>query len=61
MQEFGERPGSGMKSSGSRSMESLHVGTLLGVSGTESVMFWDWVSGEIVRWIGVEAKNVGFP
>ena len=50
-----------MKSSGSGSMESLHVGTLLGVSGTESGIFWDWVSGEIVRWIGVEAKNVRFP
>ena len=23
-------------------MESLHVGTLLGTRGTESVMFWDW-------------------
>ena len=24
------------------------------------MMFWDWESGEIFRWIDVEAMNVGF-
>jgi coatomer subunit beta' len=57
---FREQPGTGMKGSGSWSMESLHCGTLLGVRGNGFVMFWDWESGEIVRWIDVEAKNVGF-
>ena len=23
-------------------------------------MFWNWESGEIVRWIDIEAKNVSF-
>ena len=49
-----------MKGSGSWSMESLHGGTLLGARGNGFVMFWDWESGEIVRRIDVEAKNVGF-
>ena len=57
---FKERPGTGMKGSGSWSMESLHGGTLLGARGAGFVMFWDWESGEIVRRIDVEAKNVGF-
>jgi len=57
---FRERPGTGMKGSGSWSMESLHGGTLLGARGSGFVMFWDWESGEIVRRIDVEAKNVGF-
>jgi coatomer subunit beta' len=57
---FRERPGTGMKGSGSWSMESLHGGTLLGARGNGFVMFWDWESGEIVRRIDVEAKNVGF-
>ena len=57
---FRERPGTGMKGSGSWSMESLHCGTLLGVRGNGFVMFWDWESGEIVRRIDVEAKNVSF-
>ena len=37
-----------------------HGGTLLGAIGTGFVMFWDWESGEIFRWIDVEATNVGF-
>ena len=41
-------------------MERLHGGTLLGARGTGFVMFWDWESGEIVRRIVLEAKNVGF-
>jgi len=39
-------------------MESLHGGTLLGARGAGFVMFWDWESGEVVRRIDVEAKNV---
>ena len=46
---FRERPRTGMKCSGSRSMERLHDGTLLGARGTGFVMFWDWESGETVR------------
>ena len=49
-----------MKGSGSWSMESLHGGTLLGARGNGFVMFWDRESGEIVRRIDVEAKNVSF-
>jgi hypothetical protein len=41
-------------------MESLHGGTSLGVRGAGFVMFWDWESGEMVRRIDIEAKNVGF-
>jgi coatomer subunit beta' len=41
-------------------MESLHGGTLLGARGTGFLMFWDWESGEIVRRIDVEEKNVSF-
>jgi len=48
-----------MKGSGSWSTENLHGGTLLGARGnTRFMMFWDWESGEIVRWIDAEAKNV---
>jgi len=42
-------------------MEGLLGGTLLGARGTGFAMFWNWESGEIVRWIDVEAKKVGFP
>jgi coatomer subunit beta' len=52
------RLGTGMKGSGSWTIESLHGGTLLGARGNGFVMFWDWESGEIVRRVGVEAKNV---
>jgi coatomer subunit beta' len=47
---FKGRPGTGMKG----------FGTLLGARGNGFVMFWDWESGEIVRRIDVEAKNVSF-
>ena len=49
-----ERPRTGMKGSGSWSMESLHGGKLLGAGGNGFVMFWDWESGEIVRRIDVD-------
>ncbi|KIJ98527.1 hypothetical protein K443DRAFT_207234 [Laccaria amethystina LaAM-08-1] len=56
---FRERTGvTGMKGAGGWSMDSLHGGTLLGARGTGFVMFWDWESGEIVRRIDVDAKNV---
>ncbi|KAF5321445.1 hypothetical protein D9619_000081 [Psilocybe cf. subviscida] len=55
---FKERPGTGMKGAGSWAVEGLHGGTLLGARGNGFVMFWDWESGEIVRRIDVDAKNV---
>ncbi|KAF8952135.1 coatomer WD associated region-domain-containing protein [Flammula alnicola] len=55
---FKERPGVGMKGAGSCSIESLHGGTLLSTRGNGFVMFWDRETGEIVRWIDVDAKNV---
>ncbi|KDQ63948.1 hypothetical protein JAAARDRAFT_27621 [Jaapia argillacea MUCL 33604] len=55
---FRERSGSGMKGAGSWSVEGLHGGTLLAARGSGFVMFWDWESGEIVRRIDVDAKNV---
>jgi coatomer subunit beta' len=48
---FRERPGTGMKGSGSWLMESFHGGTLLGARCTGFVMFR---SGEIVRRIDVD-------
>jgi coatomer subunit beta' len=55
---FKERPGVGMKGAGSWSVEGLYGGTLLGARGNGFVMFWDWETGEIVRRIDVDAKNV---
>lgn len=58
---FKERGGAGMKGVGGWSMDGLHSGPLLGARGNGFVMFWDWESGEIVRRIDVEAKNVRSP
>lgn len=55
---FRERGGAGMKGAGSWAIDGLHGGTLLGARGTGFVLFWDWESGEIVRRIEVDAKNV---
>ena len=55
---FRERTGAGMKGSGSWGIEGLHGGTLLAARGNGFVVFWDWESGEIVRRIDVDAKNV---
>jgi len=55
---FRERTGAGMKGSGSWGVEGLHGGTLLAARGNGFVVFWDWESGEIVRRIDVDAKNV---
>jgi len=57
---FRERGGAGMKGTGSWSIEGLYGGTLLGARGAGFVMFWDWETGEIVRRVDVEAKNVGY-
>ena len=58
---FRERTGAGMKGSGSWGIEGLHGGTLLAARGNGFVVFWDWESGEIVRRIDVDAKNVMSP
>ncbi|TFY68559.1 hypothetical protein EVJ58_g935 [Rhodofomes roseus] len=55
---FRERGGAGMKGAGSWSIDALHGGTLLAARGSGFVVFWDWESGEVVRRIEVDAKNV---
>lgn len=55
---FKERTGVGMKGVGGWTIEGLHGGTLLAARGKGFVVFWDWETGEIVRRIEVEAKNV---
>ncbi len=57
---FRERPGAPMKGAGSWSLEGLHGGTLLGGRGSGFVVFWDWETGEVVRRIVVDAKDVRF-
>ena len=54
---FKERSG-GVKGAGGWAVDGLHGGSLLGARGSGFVMFWDWESGEIVRRIDVDAKNV---
>ncbi|KAF9260701.1 coatomer protein [Marasmius fiardii PR-910] len=55
---FKERGAAGMKGSGGFNLEAVYGGPLLGARGNGFVMFWDWESGEIVRRIDVDAKNV---
>ncbi|KAH9947204.1 coatomer beta [Amylocystis lapponica] len=55
---FRERKEAGMKGAGSWSIDGLHGGTLLAARGSGFVLFWDWETGEIVRRIEVDAKNV---
>ena len=55
---FKERSGPAMKGLGSWIIDGLHGGVLLGGRGSTFVVFWDWETGEIVRRIDVEAKNV---
>lgn len=50
--------GKGMKGLGSWGMDALYGGPLLGARGNGFVMFWDWDSGEVVRRIDVDAKEV---
>ena len=58
---FKEKTGagwSGLKGSGSWNVAGVFGGTLLGAIGPGFVMFWDWESGDIVRRIDVDAKDV---
>ncbi|KIM61439.1 hypothetical protein SCLCIDRAFT_121865 [Scleroderma citrinum Foug A] len=55
---FKERGGAGMKGSGSWSIDALYGGPVLGARGKGFVVFWDWETGEVVRRIDVEAKNI---
>lgn len=55
---FKERGGAGFKGAGTFVIESLHGGPLLCARGKGFVVFWDWESGEIVRRMEVDAKNV---
>ncbi|KAI5120315.1 hypothetical protein M0805_000375 [Coniferiporia weirii] len=57
---FKERGGAGMKGVGSWPIEGLHGGALLSARSSSFVMFWDWESGEIVRRIDVESKNISW-
>ncbi|KDQ15522.1 hypothetical protein BOTBODRAFT_158406 [Botryobasidium botryosum FD-172 SS1] len=55
---FKEKGGAGLKGAGGWTVDGLHGGTLLGARGTGFVVFWDWDSGEVVRRVDVEAKDV---
>jgi coatomer subunit beta' len=55
---FKEKTGGGMKGAGNFLIEALYPGPVLGARGPGYVIFWDWESGEIVRRIDVDAKNV---
>ncbi|KAF5363874.1 hypothetical protein D9756_000063 [Leucocoprinus leucothites] len=50
--------GSGMKGAGTFPVEAVYTGPVLGARGPGYVMFWDWETGEIVRRIDVDAKNI---
>lgn len=55
---FKEKTTGGMKGAGAWAIDGLHGGTLLAARGTGFVVFWDWESGEVVRRVDVDAKNV---
>ncbi|KIL57237.1 hypothetical protein M378DRAFT_88171 [Amanita muscaria Koide BX008] len=55
---FKEKTTGNVKGAGSWAMDGLHGGTLLAARGTGFVVFWDWESGEVVRRIDVDARNV---
>ncbi|KAG1848914.1 coatomer WD associated region-domain-containing protein, partial [Suillus subluteus] len=55
---FKERGGAGMKGAGSWAVDAIYGGPVLGARGKGFVIFWDWESGDIVRRIDVDAKNV---
>jgi coatomer subunit beta' len=55
---FKERTTPALKGVGSFNVDGLHGGTLLSARGQGFVLFWDWETGEIVRRIDVDAKNV---
>ncbi|KAJ3825234.1 coatomer WD associated region-domain-containing protein [Lentinula raphanica] len=54
---FKEKPGV-IKGTGSWGMDALYGGPLLSARGNGFVIFWDWETGEIVRRIDVDAKNI---
>ncbi|KAG9050527.1 hypothetical protein FS837_004711 [Tulasnella sp. UAMH 9824] len=55
---FKEKPGTGLKGAGGWAVQGLHGGNLLAARGSGFVIFWDWESGDIVRRIDVEAKEI---
>jgi coatomer subunit beta' len=55
---FKERTQPPLKGAGGFAVEGLHGGPLLAARAPGFVVFWDWETGEIVRRIDVEAKNV---
>ncbi|KAF8595407.1 coatomer protein [Ceratobasidium sp. AG-I] len=56
---FKEKTGAGLKGLGGWVIDGLHGGTLLSArSGAGFVVFWDWESGEIIRRIEADAKNI---
>ncbi|KAG1807294.1 coatomer WD associated region-domain-containing protein [Suillus subaureus] len=55
---FKERGGAGMKGAGSWAVDAIYGGPVLGARGKGFVIFWDWESGDIVRRIDVDAKNI---
>lgn len=60
---FKEKSGAGwtgLKGATGWNVSGVYGGTLLGAIGPGFVIFWDWESGEVVRRIDVDAKNVSF-
>ncbi|EKM60052.1 uncharacterized protein PHACADRAFT_206262 [Phanerochaete carnosa HHB-10118-sp] len=55
---FRERTTAPMKGAGSWALEGVHGGALLGARGSGFVVFWDWETGNVVRRIDVDAKNI---
>ncbi|QRV88118.1 coatomer subunit beta [Ceratobasidium sp. AG-Ba] len=56
---FKEKAGAGLKGLGGWVIDGLHGGSLLSArSSSGFVVFWDWESGEIVRRIEADAKNI---
>jgi coatomer subunit beta' len=56
---FKERTSPALKGVGGFNVEGLYGGPLLAARSPGFVVFWDWETGDIVRRIDVEAKNVG--
>ncbi|KAF7798395.1 hypothetical protein EIP86_009616 [Pleurotus ostreatoroseus] len=57
---FKERTTPAMRGAGSWALDAVHGGTLLGARGSGTVVFWDWTTGEIVRRIDADAKNISW-
>ncbi|KAJ3991040.1 coatomer protein [Lentinula boryana] len=54
---FKEKPGV-IKGTGSWGLDAVYGGPLLSARGNGFVIFWDWETGEIVRRVDVDAKNI---